>query len=183
MLTNCCRSLTSQTLSVFVPALIISSSCIQYAKDTGAEMESVWLLGLTCQSDKWKSQVGKVRIYQPWNYGLKWFRRWRSNEALKENVASLQSRQNQNSLPCVALQTLWRLLPWLQAHSRGTSSSDHCRLVSLKRPSFGTTVEIERNSWITISIEKSTWGTGYEDKYTCLRGKLSVVIWNQTIYP
>jgi len=44
----------------------------------------------------------------------------------KKNVTvSLQRRQNQNSLPSVPVQTVWRLLPWLQAHLRGTSPSDY----------------------------------------------------------
>ena len=71
-----------------------------------------------------------------------------------------QRRQNQNSLPSVAMQPLWRILPWLWAHSQGTGC---CRFVSTKRPSIlQGQLETEWNSWISTSIEKSTWGTSYK---------------------
>ena len=73
------------------------------------------------------------------------------NQTVKENVlVSLHRRQNQNSFPSVAVQSLWRLPPWLWALSQGKRPSDCCRLVLTKRTSLlYRQVWTERNSRIT----------------------------------
>ena len=70
-----------------------------------------------------------------------------------------QRRQNQNSL-----QFLWRLPPWLRAHSWGTSPSGRLLQICISEKTIlpiGKTRVGERNSWIT-SIKKLTWGTSYK---------------------
>ena len=68
-----------------------------------------------------------------------------------------KSLQNQNRLPSVAVQTLWRLPPWLQAHSRGTSPSNCCKFVSTKKAILGTTRDWTKQLATHKSKSLSLW--------------------------
>ena len=75
-----------------------------------------------------KSQVGKMLILKAMSEIVqKMPKQWITEKCL------CKSLQNQNRLPSVAVQTLWRLPPCLQAHSRGTSPSKCCKFVSTKK--------------------------------------------------
>ena len=130
------------------------------------ETETVWLVRLTYLSKK--SQVGNSWAFKQClkaPHAKQW--------CTRENaVITIQQRQNQNSLPSVAVQALWLLPQWLQAHSRGTYVQAPKTVADLKKTilSVGTTGQ---NSWITRSIEKLTWGTGCKGKCACATRKWS----------
>ena len=129
LFTNCWLSLTSHTISV-LQCWTVSCTCIRYAIGAVAGTERVWLVRLTCISDKSE----KVTSWQDISFEKNV---WNGSEDAK---ATKQSKKNsllgktkpeQPSISCCA-KSCWRLPPWLWAHSRGTSLWECHRFVSTK---------------------------------------------------
>ena len=96
------------------------------------------------------------------------------NEAMKHPQKCRKSPEKKKNNSTAFDLLLFKLFQWLRADSWAT---DCCRFYHQKtiHPE-GTTIETERNSWITTSIKKLTWGTGYGGKCMCL-GKKKTVTW------
>ena len=116
----------------------------------------------TCLSDK--SMNHKSARYQPWKQCLKRFRRHQSHEETRHSkkTSSEKTKPKQPSIGCCAIS--------LKTSAMVGSSFMRYKPLRLLQICIsektilpiGKTRVGERNSWITTSIEKLTWGTSYK---------------------